>query len=144
MNIILYYTIIHYSSTLYILVYYLTSTGAKKIQGITDELTDLTNPVVSTALKVNKDPNDRDEQQKLHDLRRQWAEKVQKLTTAIDEIIGAWEFTAASGTFTPPFIHQFMIIVYLSIYLSIHLSIYLSIYLSVMFTSNHSRGQHSR
>ena len=62
---------------------------------IAGELTDLTSPVVSTALKVKQDNGAGHSQ--LHDIGKKWGLKAQELKTAVDEIISPVEFTAATG-----------------------------------------------
>lgn len=61
---------------------------------IAGELTDLTSPVVSTALKVKQDNVPHDQ---LQDLGRQWGEKAEQLKLAVDEIVSPVEFSAATG-----------------------------------------------
>ncbi len=80
----------------YCLIFY--PTGASQVKTIAGELTDLTSPVVSTALKVNQDSGAGHSQ--LHNIGKQWDLKAQQLKTAVDEIISPVEFTAATGILT--------------------------------------------
>ena len=73
------------------------STGAKRIGETADQLDCLTQKVVEAALEARRDPSNKETHQQLNELRRQWAEKVQELTKAIDEIISASDFAATSG-----------------------------------------------
>ena len=72
-------------------------TGAKRIRETADQLDCLTQKVVEAALEARRDPSNKERQQQLNELRRQWAEKVQELTKAIDEIISASDFATTSG-----------------------------------------------
>lgn len=65
---------------------------------IAGELTDLTSPVVSSALKLKQDGGVGEAQDKLQDLSKQWGDKALQLREAVDEIIDPQEFTAATGT----------------------------------------------
>ena len=73
------------------------STGAKRINETADQLDHLTQKVVEAALEARRDPSNMEAHQRLSELRRQWAKKVQELTKAIDEIIRASDFAATSG-----------------------------------------------
>lgn len=65
---------------------------------IAGELTDLTSPVVSTALKIRQDGGmGVATQDELQDLSRQWGDKANQLKEAVDEIINPLDFTAATG-----------------------------------------------
>ena len=64
---------------------------ARKVHGINGELVHITDQVLS-ATSTNPE--------KLMELKDHWKDKVQELTSAIDEIISAKDFTSASGIHT--------------------------------------------
>ena len=57
--------------------------------------------VVEAALAVRKAPGDVTAKSRLDAARKDWAEKVQQLTTAIDDIIDPEDFMAVSGLCSP-------------------------------------------
>ena len=67
------------------------------IKNLADEVDKLTPQVVAAALGVKKTPEDKGARQHLNSLRKEWAGKVQELTTAIDDIIDPKDFMAVSG-----------------------------------------------
>ena len=67
------------------------------IKVLADSVDKLTPRVVKAAMSVRRDPTDRQSQKQLDSVRREWAEKVQQLTAAIDDIIDPEDFMAVSG-----------------------------------------------
>ena len=74
-----------------------THTGVQLIKDLADEVDKLTPQVVAAALDVRKTPEDKSTRRHLDSLRKEWAGKVQELTTAIDDIIDPKDFMAVSG-----------------------------------------------
>lgn len=73
------------------------ATGSKRIKKLSNQLDDLTQKIVSSALEVRKDPQNKETRAHLNELRKEWAEQVKELTAAIDEIVNVEGFTAATG-----------------------------------------------
>lgn len=72
-------------------------TGAQVVQQLAREVDGLTPRVVEAALAVRTDPGNREAQERLDALRKDWADRVQLLTEAIDDIIDLEDFLAVSG-----------------------------------------------
>ena len=68
--------------------------GAEQAKDIAKELDDLTRKVVTTALAAKRSDA---AQQELNIVQRQWREKVQQLTSAIDDMFSPQELVAATG-----------------------------------------------
>lgn len=71
--------------------------GVQLIQNLAEEVDQLTSQVVAAAIEVRKDPDNTAARQKLDSLRKEWSQKVQQLTGAIDDVINPEDFTAVSG-----------------------------------------------
>jgi len=67
------------------------------IKVLADNVDKLTPRVVEAAVKARKEPTNPASQEQLESVRRDWAEKVQQLTSAIDDIIDPEDFMAVSG-----------------------------------------------
>ena len=67
---------------------------ARKVRDINGELDHITDQVLSATSDSVHNP------EKLMELKEHWKNKVQELTSAVDEIISAKDFTSASGIFT--------------------------------------------
>ena len=59
--------------------------------------------VVDAALAVKKSPSDATATARLEAARKEWADKVQQLTAATDDIIDPEDFMAVSGNLSLPF-----------------------------------------
>ena len=73
---------------------YITISGAVQAKDIAKELDNLTRKVVTAALEAKRN---NDAQQELNEVQRQWLEKVQQLTSAIDDMFSPQELVAATG-----------------------------------------------
>ena len=69
----------------------------QEIKVLADSVDRLTPRVVESAMKVRKEPANKDAREQLDRVRREWAGKVQQLTGAIDDIIDPEDFMAVSG-----------------------------------------------
>ncbi len=67
------------------------------IKVLANSVDKLTPRVVDAALGVRKDPTNQMAHEQLDSVRREWADKVQELTSAIDDIIDPEDFMAVSG-----------------------------------------------
>lgn len=72
-------------------------TGAQQIKDTAKELETLTQSVVNAAFVARKNPQDEAANQQLKTVRQQWFNKVNELTSAIDDIIAPHEFAAATS-----------------------------------------------
>lgn len=84
-------------NTIYQLPSFVLYTGAHLIQQLAREVDGLTPLVVQAALAVRRDPGNAAARERLDGLRRDWADRVQQLTGAIDDIIDLVDFLAVSG-----------------------------------------------
>lgn len=71
--------------------------GVQIIRVTASELDKLTPQIVSAAVAVRRNTEDSAAREHLEMLRKEWASKVQLLTTAIDEITDKGDFMAAAG-----------------------------------------------
>lgn len=53
--------------------------------------------MVTAALAAKRNEHDQSAHQQLKEIRKQWFDKVQELTSAIDDVIVPQEFVAATG-----------------------------------------------
>lgn len=68
------------------------------MKDIAKELDMLTHLVVTAALAAKRNNHDQVAQQELNKVQRLWREKVQQLTSAIDDMFSPQELVAATGT----------------------------------------------
>ena len=68
-----------------------------QVKDIAKELDMLTHLVVTAALAAKRNNHDQTAQQELNKVQRQWREKVQQLTSAIDDMFSPQELVAATG-----------------------------------------------
>ncbi len=73
-------------------------TGVKTIKVLASSVDKLTPRVVEAVLEVRREPTNQMAHEQLEAVRREWAEKVQELTGAIDDIIDPEDFMAVSGS----------------------------------------------
>ena len=71
--------------------------GAVQVKDIAKELDMLTHLVVTAALAAKRNDQDQNAQQELDKVQRLWLEKVQQLTSAIDDMFSPQELVAATG-----------------------------------------------
>ena len=79
----------------------LAYTGVQLINELANQVDEVIPKVVEAARAVKKAPNDATAKDRLETARKEWADKVQQLTAATDDIIDPEDFIAVSGTQDP-------------------------------------------
>ena len=76
--------------------------GVQLITELASQVDDVIPKVVEAARAVKRAPGVAGARERLDAARREWAEKVQQLTAATDDIIDPEDFIAVSGSQHPP------------------------------------------
>ena len=77
------------------------SPGVELINELASQVDEVMSQVVEAAIAVKKSPDDAVAKDRLDAARKEWADKVQQLTAATDDIIDPEDFVAVSGESQP-------------------------------------------